>query len=363
MFCATGALTFILTQSFAAAVDRPRDVPISEPSATAPRPAVEPPKKSGFDRLWDSLTFYKNDESDFLNEFRFVGRAQFDQYMVDSALGHDQDWIVRRLRFGGKGRLFHHLDFHAEVEMDPQNDDPAYRRLTDAYLAWNFSKAVKFIAGKHSVKFTLDGSTSSKELLTIDRNNTANNFWFPAEYIPGVSLSGEIGPWVYNTGFYSGGSESPEFGNFDAGNFWLGSIGYDFGKQIGVEQALLRADYVFNDPNAESTFTRSFEQIASLVFIFDAKRWGVSADVTAGRGSVQQSDAFGVVLMPWVNITDKLQFVGRYNYIASDEPNGVRFSRYENFQTSGRGDEYHEFYAGLNYFFYGHRLKVQTGFA
>jgi phosphate-selective porin OprO/OprP len=27
----------------------------------------------------------------------------------------------------------------------------------------------------------------------------------------------------------------------------------------------------------------------------------------------------------------------------------------------GRGDEYHELYLGANYYFYGHRLKLQTG--
>jgi phosphate-selective porin OprO and OprP len=27
----------------------------------------------------------------------------------------------------------------------------------------------------------------------------------------------------------------------------------------------------------------------------------------------------------------------------------------------GRGDSYDEFYAGANYYFYGHKLKLQTG--
>jgi phosphate-selective porin OprO/OprP len=29
--------------------------------------------------------------------------------------------------------------------------------------------------------------------------------------------------------------------------------------------------------------------------------------------------------------------------------------------TSGKGDEYQEIYAGLNYYLYGHKLKLQTG--
>ena len=47
--------------------------------------------------------------------------------------------------------------------------------------------------GKHSVPFTQEGATSSRELLTIDRSNLANNIWFGQEYMPGVSVSGRRG--------------------------------------------------------------------------------------------------------------------------------------------------------------------------
>jgi len=318
-------------------------------------------EKSIYDRIWQVPVIYQNKDNGFLQEFRFTGRLHVDNYSLDSDLGYDQDWVVRRWRMGFKAKLLQKLDVHVEADLDAQDPRPLYNRLTDAYLAWTFNDAFKLTVGKHSVKFTLDGATSSNELITIDRNNIANNFWFPTEYISGVSLSGKIGQFQYNTGLFSGGTESPEFGNFDAGNFWLGSVGYDFGKALGVKKALLRADYVYNDPNPESDATRSFEQIGSLVFQLDADKWGVSADVTAGQGFGRQSNAWGAVIMPWFKITDKLQVVGRYTYIASDENNGVRFSRYESVMTSGRGNEYNELYAGLNYYLYGHKLKVQTG--
>ena len=65
--------------------------------------------------------------------------------------------------------------------------------------------------------------------------------------------------------------------------------------------------------------------------------------------------------MPSVYITDGWQAVFRYTYINSDGNNGIRFGRYENQLTSGRGDEYNEFYVGVNKYFYGHKLKWQTG--
>jgi phosphate-selective porin OprO/OprP len=326
---------------------------------TAPAEPIE--EKSIYDKIWQVPVIYKNKDNGFLQEFRFTGRLHVDNYSLDSDLGYDQDWIVRRWRMGFKAKLLQRLDVHVEADLDAQDPRPLYNRLTDAYLAWTFTEAFKLTVGKHSAKFTQDGATSSNALITIDRSNVANNFWFPTEYISGVSLSGKVGEWQYNTGYFSGGTESPEFGNFDAGYFWLGSVGYNFGKALGVKKALLRADYVYNDPNPESDATRSFEQIGSLAFQLDAGKWGVSADVTAGQGFGRQSDAFGAAFMPWFNVTDKLQVVGRYTYVASDENNGVRFNRYENVMTSGRGNEYNELYAGLNYYLYGHKLKVQTG--
>lgn len=354
-------------------------------------------EKSVFDSLWEYPTLYKNKDASFLNEFRIVGRAHFDAYNVDGhSLGNDQDWVVRRLRIGAKATFFQKMDVHVEADFQPQNlggvlfaADPAYQKLTDAYVSWKFSEAAKLTVGKQSVKFTLDGATSSNELITIDRNNIANNLWFPTEYISGVSLSGKVGGWQYNTGIFSGGSiyqsqsafagSSKELGDFDGGIFWLGSVGYDFAKQLGVKKALLRADYVYNEPDAKSNATRSFTNIGSLVFQYDAGRWGFSTDLSYGDGMLGQSDVFGAAVMPWFNVTDKLQVVGRYTYMTSDDPDGLRFNRYENVLavnknkngtvktnalgavSTQRGDEYNEIYLGLNYFLYGHKLKLQTG--
>jgi phosphate-selective porin OprO/OprP len=356
-------------------------------------------EKSVFDSLWEYPTLYKNKDASFLNEFRIVGRAHFDYYNENgnNGLGSDQDFVVRRLRLGVKASFFHSkLDLHVETDLAPQNlgstlyvGDPTYQRLTDAYVAWKFSDALKLTVGKQSVKFTLDGGTSSNELLTIDRNNLSNNLWFPTEYITGVSVSGKKGGWQYNTGIFSGGDiyaaqssfagSSKEFGDFNGGNFWLGSVGYDFAQTLGVKKALLRADCVYNDPNVNSNATRNFSNIGSLNFQLDAGRWGFSTDVAFGNGSLGQSDVFGFVAMPWFNLTEKLQVVGRYTYMSSDDPDGLRFNRYEstlavNTNSNGsvktnssgavstqKGDEYNEVYLGLNWFIYGHKLKLQTG--
>src|SRR5688500_16961584 len=85
----------------------------------APKTVIEVEKeKSWCETLWEYPTLYKNPEADFLNEFRLVGRFQVDQYMIDSNLGHDQDWIIRRFRVGAKAVLFKKLTAHAEIDLD-----------------------------------------------------------------------------------------------------------------------------------------------------------------------------------------------------------------------------------------------------
>ena len=365
-------------------------------ASAAETPAIGTKEKSALDALWDFPTLYKNDAAAFLNEFRIIGRAHFDMYNLNSNLGSDQDWVIRRLRLGIRATFFHKLDLIVETDIASQNPggalfigDPGYRRLTSAYLAYRFSDALKLTVGKQRASFTLDGSMSTNELLTLERNNLSNNLWFPPSLFSGVSLSGNIGSWQYSTGIFSGGSyyapqsqfegSSKEFGNFNGGNFWLGSVGYDFAKMLGVKKALLRADFVQNDPGVQSNATRSFSQIGSLNFQFDAGRWGFSADAAAGKGVLGQSDVAGVVVMPWFNITEKFQVVARYTCLVSANPDGLRFNRYEsavavNTNRNGtfkvnkfgaviqqRGDEYNEVYLGLNWFIHGHRLKLQTG--
>ena len=65
--------------------------------------------------------------------------------------------------------------------------------------------------------------------------------------------------------------------------------------------------------------------------------------------------------MPFYDVSELVQLVGRYTYLSSDHGNGLVFNRYEDKIAQGAGDEYHEIYAGLNLFFYGHKLKWQTG--
>ena len=317
--------------------------------------------QSKYDDIWQFAEWYDNDEARVIQNVLFSGRFQYEYASVsDDDLSHNE-WNVRRLRLGVRSGVFHSFTVHAEAEFNPQETDPFYMRFTDFYVEWSRSSLFAATVGKQGVAFTADGSTSSKELLTIDRSNLSNNMWFPQEYIPGVSVSGEVSNWVYHLGAYSAGERNREFGKFNGATFSLATLGYDFSEGLGVDGALLRGNYVYQSPDSDNSFTRQLQHVTSLNFVFEDGRWGARSDVSAGLGYQGQSDLWGTMIMPFFNLTPKLQLVGRHTYLKSEDPNGVRLARYENKLNDGRGDRYNELYLGVNYYFYGHKLKLQGG--
>lgn len=323
--------------------------------------SAAPSEKSIYDRIWALPSLYNNPDNHWIEELAVVGRQQNDLYYVSADQGSNTDFVDRRTRIGLKARMFDTITLHAEVDLNLEPHGQTYNKLTDSYVKWSPSKLFNLTAGKHGAKFTLDGSTSSTQLITIDRSNIANNFWFPEEYVPGVSVNGEAGNWLYNAGYFSAGETNREFGKFNAGSFGLVSGGYNFAEALAVDKAVLRLDYVYQDPNSGNGFTRANQDVASLSFQFEKGPWGLATDVDGAKGYGSQSDLFGFQVLPSFKINKEWQTVFRYTFIDSSDDNGIRLARYENAIVSGRGDRYNEAYLGLNRYFYGHKLKWQTG--
>lgn len=316
------------------------------------------PGESFLQRLWRAADLYQNDAAPFVQHVRLTGRFQLDYARV--AKDDFEDFTIRRLRAGGRITFLRQFTLHAEVDLRPEEPE-LYGRITDAYLAWSPDPALTLTLGKHRARFTLDGSVSSTELLTVDRNNLANNLWFPQEYIPGISLSGRHQSWSWTLGLFSAGGDTREFGRFNAGVFLLGKLSRDFASQLGVRKAQLTLDAVWQERDRDNSYTRPLGEVVSLHFILEQGRWGLRGELAGGIGYGGQSDLWGAVLMPSFDLTPKLQAVARLTWLESRDLNGLRLARYEDQVVSGRGDAYREFYLGLNYSLYGHRLKLQTG--
>jgi phosphate-selective porin OprO/OprP len=316
---------------------------------------------STYDKIWKFAEWYSDESNPVVQKVLFSGRYQHEFAAIDSEEGNLDEWNVRRMRLGPRITLFRTITLHSEVELNPQERDPLYVRFTDFYIQWAQNARLALTVGKQGVPFTMDGATSSKELITIDRSNLTNNMWFPQEYIPGVSVSGRIARWVYRGGVYSSGEANREFGEFSGGAFTLGVVGYDFGPRLGVREAVLTGNYIYQHPDPDNTFTRRLEHVASVNLKLEASKWGMRTDLSTGAGYLGQSDLWGFMAMPYYNLTDKLQLVTRYTVLNSEGANGVLLGTYENRVVGGRGDLYNEMYLGANYYFYGHKLKLQSG--
>ena len=335
---------------------------LSLPAAASAQTAAAKKAPSPYDTIWGKFTeVYADDTNEVVQRVALSGRFHYDFATIDSDQGDHHEWNVRRLRIGPRITLFRKVTVHAELELDPQRHDPLYVRFTDLYVQWARNPRLALTVGKQSAPFTVDGATSSRELLTIDRSNLANNIWFPQEYLPGISVSGRRAAWVYRAGLYSSGEANRELGRFSGGTVTLGVVGYDFGPKLGAKEALITGNYVFQNADRDNTFTRQLEQIGSINFRYEEAKWGVRADVSVADGYLGQPGMWAFQGMPFVNVTSKLQAVARYTFIDSNDPNGIRLATYESRLVPQRGDEYNELYLGANYYFYGHRLKVQSG--
>ena len=324
-------------------------------------------QESTFDKIWDNVVLYENDENSLMSKFWLTGRLQGEYHSFENevapAIDHDDyDW--RRFRFGFKATLFGDITLHSEADLGLENRGrPLYNDLTDTYISWSTENGMKFKLGKQSAPFTLDGSTSSKKLHTLERSKIAGNIWFGQEYFPGISVSGSKDEIDYFAGFYSNDNK-PEFdGAFKHGQFGILSVGKDYAANFDLEKSYLRLDFMFqeDDGNDDVEDFNDWNAAYSFVTKWENNDWYFWTDLSfADR---KNGDVWGLQLMPFYDITDKTQVIFCYTHLDSSGDNQLRGSRWEDRLDRGeyRGDDLTEYFFGLNHFFYGHKLKWQNG--
>lgn len=346
-------------------------------SSTTVFSADEAAEVSMYDKIWDTLTLIDNDDAKVIQNLAIVGRLQGDAVSFHSEDSNYDDFDWRRFRLGFKAAVFNDFILHVEMDgdmndVDEDDWDEFYGRLTDAYLGWSASKAAKVKVGKQSAGFTLDGATSSKKLIVPERSIVAENLWFTTEYFTGAGLSGTTDQWTYNVGGFSASKEY-EFGHFESGYFALLSAGHKVG-----EKGSLRLDYVYNDPDYTAITkdpdyavgTKDLEHVVALVYKqMISEKLGLWTDIAGGKGiqdpsvGVDQSDLLGVDIMPFYNFTDAFQLVFQYAGVTSlDDQSQVKMSRYAQ-KNAGKAqtvETAHNFLLGFNWYLYGHKLKWQN---
>ena len=200
--------------------------------------------------------------------------------------------------------------------------------------------------------------------------------------------------WLYEAAVY-GNDQVREFSNFDGGAIMFGKIGYDYSAESHLDSAIATFRYMHNtapgfksaeiDSNYSAPTSPSFGDSIALTNDIIQGRFGLTTDLLYGFGFegkadqagasklVKQSDVFGINIIPSYFIADGLQLVTRFQFATSDDNNGFKGiplqGRYEQYSptfkgkidTKRTGDTYASVYAGLNYYLYGHKLKIMNG--
>ena len=328
-----------------------------------------------YDRIWALPVLYKNDNNPVLQEFALQGRMHIQYATGDSDQGEFStgdtpdarnwgDFEVRRWRLGFKSKWFNVFKLEGQININPEVN-PFYGNLYDLYLQYSPMDQFSLGVGKTKVKFTKEQEISSKEILTIERSLLSNQL-FPGE-LTGAWVGGKdvFGKWFYEFGVYADDIQR-EFSEFRDGAVILGKLGYDFSEATGLESAALSLHYMNNTEPSSQYGSRPYEHNFSLTSDFSQGRWGFTSDFTYATGDGAVPDVWGVSLIPSVYLFDGLQLVARYQFASADGNDGLRVqSRYERLAPTltdgGRGDEYQAGYVGLNYYLYGHKLKLMTG--
>lgn len=321
--------------------------------------------ESAFDKIWRAAVLYESEENPTIQSFSLIGRYHGQAWSVNADQGSAQDWENRREIFGFKSRWFQHFTLEAQMYLNTSNG-PLYDGLYVAYVEWASPDIdLSVSAGRLDYLFTgFERSKSSKKINAIERGLLVNQI-MPAEVV-GVHMQGRQGRFSYHAGLFSSSLEE-EFSDFDTGS--AGVIGAAYDTPLFFEEGDLHLDYLRNSRSTEGNAFRPYRHTISLWHKGQSGRLGMAVDFTYALPLETDGNVWGLTLEPtWMLLNglfgknDALQLVARYQYATSSEDNGLHLQRrYEEKVTEGEGNRYQAFYAGVNYFLYGHRLKIMAG--
>lgn len=348
---------------------------LTESNPPAPNPPPAKPKPENDITAKDLAVLYDNVNNPIIERFSLTGEFQLQwadgesnqgsygtrNYNPNSRWG---DIEVRRWRDGFESRWFDSINFWATLDLN-NNVNPLYKDIYEVAISYSPSEAFNLGVGKIKTRyFSQEWNTRTRELLVFE-NSLLVNMIIPQQ-LTGVWTTGVINNWYYALALYSGDYEN-EFSRFDAGAVIQASIGYDFAKDLRWDKALVKFDYQGSTSPKNSNGPAKFPDAFSLNSTWQKGKFYGYTDLLGAIGRGTQSDVFGITLTPTYFIIDnRLQFITRYQYAHGDHDGLQLQTRYEDLapgiiSTKGKGDDYNAMYFGLNYYIYGHNLKLMAG--
>ncbi len=380
--------------------------------------------------IFEKATLYQDEDARLIQRFSLRGRyhGQFMSQSLDySRLGSGGDlpwsdagghhWEHRRFRLGLK------VDFLNDFSFFANGNIAANRQLTQGhflddidhmFISWKPSDAsiggldgLYVNIGKHKQMITREFTESSLFIITVERSHISNEVIAGFGRPWGVSIGFELCDLDHELGFWLGGLENSNGfgGNSIEGPLWpsadgRSSLTYRAAKEIN-DVTTVFFDYAFtnNDGGAQppqglhsdATQLSDYEHIIALGthsewdlgqcdrkagLITDAI-WGLNKESDAGEEEFPGNatpvgfDTFGFVFLPYYDLTERLQLVGRYAYASESELH--RSQRETSITAPGVAgptdgqfrpnlSDVHTFYLGLTHHFCERKLKLMAGY-
>lgn len=240
--------------------------------------------------------------------------------------------------------------------------------LKDAWLQWNMDDAAMIRMGQYKIPFSRQELSSSAKLQLPDRSIASDYFAYSRQN--GAMVHGDMGGLMYAATIWNGQSdgEGRNRGPADNNMFGTAQVVYNIGDYgdrsyegdySGTEGFAATVGAAANYGQGATELEGDFDQIdvnvdagvRSAGFSLQGEWYWASRDYDDIDGDLgEREDTGGYVQAGYMFVPEEWEVVGRYAIIAFDDDVDVR-------------DDEQEVTVGLNYYIWGHDLKVQNAFS
>ena len=390
----TTALAFLLLLPLQLSFSQPKDQPVEDAKALDDACA----------KLRDFGKFYDNPESSglqnaklflsYMHQFGYVDGKDKNGLSFDDSMEE-----TRRFWMGLQGKFADYWKFKAVSQLSndrhnyPASSAGSYRQwghetfrsanvTFDAGSFWEISSvdALEIGYGRRSARMADEWQRSAYLTNALERSDFSNKLW-PSDKENGNPLAAWIkwkqGIHSFDTAVFSG-TYDDYVGGWKDSTMYYASWSGDFSEGSGFDTKDFWISFYSQDSTtSEDRLAKGNDYAIAFVNRLARGPWALHTSIGFGNNGPQTSSARGgdfggIVAMPmyWLQ-EDRLKLVLRYQYEGSDEAEGIRLnSRYARVAeardstldiNSGRGDDHHSIYAGLNYYFCGENLKLISG--
>ena len=348
--------------------------------------------------------FYNNQEASSLQSAKLFLSYQHQVGSIDGkdSTGKNFNYNfeeVRRFWMGLSGKLGTYWKFKAVSQLSndrhnyPSSSDGSYRQwghetfraaniTFDAGEFWDIPSvdSIEIGYGRRTGRMADEWQRSSTMINCLERSSFSNKLWLYDK-----EKGNPMATWVkwksgkntFDAAVFSGTYDDYIGGWSDSKVYYASWLG-DFSATSSYEMHEYWLSFYKQDGSLnEDQLAGGNDWALSFVNRIGDGPWALHSTVALGNNGEQinanrEGSFGGIVLMPmyWIK-EDKIKLVGRYLYQESKQIEGLKLnSRYVPLAdtrdstidlNSGRGDEHHGFYLGLNYYLCGENLKLISG--